>query len=68
MLFCMLELTGQSRVLDLEHPPGPPCLFFFIFENKGGMFSVFFLIIAPAVGSNPVGPSLNLFPNPAEQT
>ncbi len=28
---------------------------------------LFFLILAPAGGSNPAGPELNLFPNPAGQ-
>ncbi len=45
----------------------PPLIFDFFLKIRGGVFR-FFLILAPVGGSNPAGPELNFFPNPAGQT
>ena len=44
--------------------PPPPIFLFLFLEIRTGLFSFFFIILAPARGINLAGPKPNLFPNP----
>ncbi len=58
-----IQITGHYFPLfcslSNNTPPPPPPTFIFDFS--------FFLILASALGSNSVGPQLNIFPDPAGQ-